>query len=129
MFKSNRLKVGIAGLGLLAFGVFGMAAPAAHAQVIGAPIVQAQSCNIDQANSTATGATDAQCGDQSSVDTLGTGPETAGTEAVSAAAEGAGTEAVSAAPDTDTVQSGSQSGSQVEDGLPDLASAAPETSG
>ena len=127
MFTKYRLKAGIMlGLGLLAFGAFGMRTSAVHAQTITAPVVQA--CNSDQANSAATGTIDAQCDSQSGVDTLGTGPDAAN-EAMSAAAEAAGTEAVSAGPDTDTVQSGDQSGNQVEDGLPDLPSAAPEAPG
>jgi hypothetical protein len=38
-------------------------------------------------------------------------------------------EAASTAPDTDNVQSGDQSGNQVEDGLPDLPGAGPEAPG
>lgn len=130
MFKKRILKLGaVLALGLLAFGAVGFRTSTAHAQTVTPPVAQPQACSAEQANDAGevngagadTDTVDLQCGDQTGVDSLSAGPEAAGIEAVGSA------------PDTDSVQSGGQAGdqtgSQVEDGQPDLPGAAPEAGG
>ncbi len=131
MNKKRLFKLGaFLAIGLLALGAMGFRTLSAHAQSSNSPAAQSQDCAADQANDATevksagadTDAVDLQCGDQSGPDTLNAGLEAA--QGVEAAA---GVEA--AGPDTDNVQSGEQSGNQVEDGQPDLPGAAPEAPG